>query len=56
MKRLVLAIVAAVLTLGAFLGFDHAAGLFTQKLSPEKQIIHALNRLTRPCVPSGAKT
>lgn len=46
MKRLVLAIVAAVLTLGAFLGFDHAAGLFTQKLSPEKQIIHALNRLT----------
>src|SRR5215469_2796054 len=46
MKRMVLAIVAAVLTVGAFLGFVHAAGSFNQKLSPDQQIVHALNRLT----------
>jgi uncharacterized protein (DUF1800 family) len=46
MKRVVLAIVAAVLTVGAFLGLVHAAGSFNQKLSPDQQIVHALNRLT----------
>jgi uncharacterized protein (DUF1800 family) len=46
MKRRVLAIVAAVLTVGAFLGLVHAAGSFNQKLSPDQQIVHALNRLT----------
>ena len=46
MKRTVLAIVAAVLTVGAFLGLVHAAGSFNQKLSPDQQIVHALNRLT----------
>jgi uncharacterized protein (DUF1800 family) len=46
MKRVVLAIFAAVLTVGAFLGFVHAAGSFNQKLAPDQQIIHALNRLT----------
>jgi uncharacterized protein (DUF1800 family) len=46
MKRVVLAIFAAVLTVGAFLGFVHAAGSFSQKLSPDQQIVHALSRLT----------
>jgi uncharacterized protein (DUF1800 family) len=46
MKRVVLAIVAAVLTVGAFLGLVHAAGSFNQKLSSDQQIVHALNRLT----------
>jgi uncharacterized protein (DUF1800 family) len=46
MKRVVLAIVTAVLTLGAFLGLVYAAGSFSQKLSPDQQIVHALNRLT----------
>src|SRR5215475_11167707 len=46
MKRVVLAIVAAVLTVGAFLGLVHAAGSFNQKLAPDQQIVHALNRLT----------
>jgi uncharacterized protein (DUF1800 family) len=46
MKRLVLAIVAAVLTVAFFLGAGHAAVSFTQKLSPDQQIVHALNRLT----------
>ena len=46
MKRVVLAIVAAVLTVGAFLGLVHATGSFNQKLSPDQQIVHALNRLT----------
>jgi Protein of unknown function (DUF1800) len=46
MKRVVLAIVAAVLIVGAFLGLVHAAGSFNQKLSPDQQIVHALNRLT----------
>ena len=46
MKRVVLAIVAAVLTVGAFLGFARASGSFTEKLSPDQQILHALNRLT----------
>jgi uncharacterized protein (DUF1800 family) len=46
MKRVVLAIFAAVLTVGAFLGFVHAAGSFNQKLPPDQQIVHALNRLT----------
>src|SRR6516162_3494678 len=46
MKRRVLAIVAAVLTVGAFLGLGQAAGPFNQRLSPDQQIIHALNRLT----------
>jgi uncharacterized protein (DUF1800 family) len=46
MKRVVLAIVAAVLSVGAFLGLVHAAGSFNQKLSPDQQIVHALNRLT----------
>ncbi len=46
MKRVVLAIVAAVLTVGAFLGLVHATGSFNQKLSPDQQIVHVLNRLT----------
>src|SRR6516162_7784966 len=46
MKRRVLAIVAAVLTVGAFLGLVYAAGSFNQKLSPDQQIVHALNRMT----------
>src|ERR1700689_1491847 len=46
MKRLVPTIIAAVLTVGAFPGLGHAAGPFNQKLSPDQQIIHALNRLT----------
>src|SRR5262249_44486165 len=46
MKRVVLAIVPAVLTVGALLGLVDAAGSFTQKLSLDQQIIHALNRLT----------
>jgi uncharacterized protein (DUF1800 family) len=46
MKRGVLAIVTVVLTVGAFLGLVHAAGSFNQKLSPDQQIVHALNRLT----------
>src|SRR5215467_16144130 len=46
MKHVVLAMVAAVLTVGAFLGLVHAAGSFNQKLSPDQQIVHALNRLT----------
>jgi uncharacterized protein (DUF1800 family) len=43
MKRLQFTIVAAVT---AFLGLGQAAGPFNQKLSPDQQIIHALNRLT----------
>ena len=46
MKRLVPATIAAVLTVGTFLGVVYAAGSFNQKLSPNQQIIHALNRLT----------
>jgi uncharacterized protein (DUF1800 family) len=46
MKRVVLAMVAAVLTVGAFLGLVLAAGSFNQKLTPNQQIVHALNRLT----------
>src|SRR5438067_13520238 len=46
MKRLVPATIAAVLTVGTFLGLVYAAGSFNQKLSPNQQIIHALNRLT----------
>jgi uncharacterized protein (DUF1800 family) len=46
MKRLVLMIVAALLTVGAFLGLVDATGSFSQKLSPDQQIVHALNRLT----------
>src|SRR3954469_11147284 len=46
MKRLVLAIVAAALTVGVFLGSGDAAGSFNQKLSADQQILHALNRLT----------
>jgi uncharacterized protein (DUF1800 family) len=46
MKRVVLAMVAAVLAVGTFLGLTHAAGSFNQKLSPDQQIVHALNRLT----------
>jgi uncharacterized protein (DUF1800 family) len=45
MKRVVLAIVAAVLSVGAF-GLVHAAGSFNQKLFPDQQIVHALDRLT----------
>src|SRR6266581_4496769 len=46
MKHLVPATIAAVLTVGTFLGLVYAAGSFNQKLSPNQQIIHALNRLT----------
>src|SRR5437879_4580956 len=46
MKRLVPATIAAVLTVGTLLGLVYAAGSFNQKLSPNQQIIHALNRLT----------
>jgi uncharacterized protein (DUF1800 family) len=46
MKRVVLAIVAAVLAGGAFFGLVDAAGSFNQRLSPDRQIVHALNRLT----------
>src|SRR5204862_1847109 len=46
MKRLVPATIAAVLTVGTFLGLVYAAGSFNQKLSPNQQSIHALNRLT----------
>src|SRR5215472_766663 len=45
MKRLQFTIVAAV-TAVAFLGMGQAAGPFNQRLSPDQQIIHALNRLT----------
>src|SRR5215831_14696847 len=45
MKRLQFTIVAAV-TAVAFLGLGQAAGPFNQRLSPDQQIIHALNRLT----------
>src|SRR5438477_13002429 len=46
MKRLVPATIAAVLTVGTFLGLVYAAGSFNQKLSPNQQIVQALNRLT----------
>src|SRR5215467_9465391 len=46
MKRMVLAIVAAVLTVGALLCLVHAAVSFNQKISPDQQIVHALDRLT----------
>ena len=46
MKRLVPATIAAVLTVGTFLGLVYAAGSFNQKLSPDQQVIHALSRLT----------
>src|SRR5438445_13268180 len=45
-ETLVPATIAAVLTVGTFLGLVYAAGSFNQKLSPNQQIIHALNRLT----------
>src|SRR5262244_1327458 len=46
MKRLQFTIVAAVVTALAFLGLGQAAGPFNQRLSPDQQVIHALNRLT----------
>src|SRR5499433_4533186 len=46
MKRLQFTIVAAVVTALAFLGLGQAAGPFNQRLSPDQQIVHALNRLT----------
>src|SRR5690348_15730900 len=46
MKRLQFTIVPAVVTALAFLGLGQAAGPFNQRLSPDQQIIHALNRLT----------
>src|SRR5215471_16188369 len=46
MKRLQFTFLASVITAVAFLGLGQAAGTFNQKLSPDQQIIHALNRLT----------
>jgi uncharacterized protein (DUF1800 family) len=46
MKRLQFAFAAAVITALAVLGVGQAAGPFNQRLSPDQQIIHALNRLT----------
>src|ERR1700746_1548587 len=46
MKRLLLPVTIAALSLVVFLSLGHAAGAFNQKLSPDQQIIQALNRLT----------
>ena len=46
MKRLLLTFTIAALSLVVFLSLGHAAGAFNQKLSPDQQIIQALNRLT----------
>ena len=46
MKRLVLTIASAVLVAASFPRFGSATGPFDQRLSPDQQIVHALNRLT----------
>jgi uncharacterized protein (DUF1800 family) len=46
MKRLVLAIAAAALVVVILPRLGNATGPFDKRLSPEQQIIHALNRLT----------
>src|ERR1700742_2501997 len=46
MKRFALAIALAVLVAASYPGFGNATGPFDQRLSPDQQIVHALNRLT----------
>jgi len=46
MKRPVLTLVTAVVLLPAAAYFAHASGAFDQRLSPDRQIVQALNRLS----------
>jgi uncharacterized protein (DUF1800 family) len=46
MKRLVLTVTAVVLAAAPFSDSGSAEGRFDQRLSPDQQILHALNRLT----------